>query len=223
MFKQIVVGTDGSTGANIAVDAAIELARLSGATLHVVNADKLMTRTSWRPPPMSGSHRSTSLDERRDPGRGEAHLRRGRRRAGQAGVQAETHNVGGDPADALMQVATDTGADLLVVGNRGMTGARRFVLGSVPNKVSHHCPASLLIVDTTPDNDSLAAAAAADPRGAQPVAVATDRYESSSARRRSRSRRSASSWTSASACSYASRASSARPRRRNSSPRVEWK
>jgi nucleotide-binding universal stress UspA family protein len=39
-------------------------------------------------------------------------------------------------------------ADLLVLGNRGMTGARRFVLGSVPNKVSHHCPCSLLIVDT---------------------------------------------------------------------------
>ena len=38
MFNQIVVGTDGSTGANIAVDAAIELARMSGATLHVVNA-----------------------------------------------------------------------------------------------------------------------------------------------------------------------------------------
>ena len=64
-------------------------------------------------------------------------------------MQAETHNVGGDPADALMRVATDTGADLLVVGNRGMAGARRFVLGSVPNKVSHHCPASLLIVDTS--------------------------------------------------------------------------
>ena len=41
MFKQIVVGTDGSAGANIAVDAAIELARLSGATLHVVSARKI--------------------------------------------------------------------------------------------------------------------------------------------------------------------------------------
>jgi nucleotide-binding universal stress UspA family protein len=48
-----------------------------------------------------------------------------------------------------MQVAKDAGADLLVVGNRGMSGARRFVLGSVPNKVSHHCPSNLLIIDTS--------------------------------------------------------------------------
>jgi len=47
-----------------------------------------------------------------------------------------------------MRVAEDSKADLLVVGNRGMSGARRFVLGSVPNKVSHHCPTNLLIVDT---------------------------------------------------------------------------
>ena len=55
----------------------------------------------------------------------------------------------GDAADALLKVAQDTQSDLLVVGNRGMTGARRFVLGSVPNKLSHHSPASLLIVDTS--------------------------------------------------------------------------
>ena len=54
----------------------------------------------------------------------------------------------GDPADALIRVAADADADLIVVGNRGMAGARR-VLGSVPNKVSHHCSSSVLIVDTT--------------------------------------------------------------------------
>ena len=54
-----------------------------------------------------------------------------------------------ETADALLTVAKDTGCDLLVVGNRGMTGARRFVLGSVPNKISHNCPANLLIVDTS--------------------------------------------------------------------------
>jgi nucleotide-binding universal stress UspA family protein len=45
-------------------------------------------------------------------------------------------------------VAENVGADLVVVGNRGMSGVRRFVLGSVPNKVSHHSPCNLLIVDT---------------------------------------------------------------------------
>jgi nucleotide-binding universal stress UspA family protein len=56
----------------------------------------------------------------------------------------------GDPANALIDVAEAVGADLIVVGNRGMEGKKRFVLGSVPNKVSHHCPCSLLIVDTRP-------------------------------------------------------------------------
>jgi nucleotide-binding universal stress UspA family protein len=73
-------------------------------------------------------------------------------RAERAGVHARGHAVDGVPADALIRVAEEVEADLIVVGNRGMSGARRFVLGSVPNKVSHHCPTNLLIVDTSPGN-----------------------------------------------------------------------
>jgi nucleotide-binding universal stress UspA family protein len=65
------------------------------------------------------------------------------------GVEAESHARLGDPADALLEVAEEEGADLIVVGNRGMTGAKRFLLGSVPNKISHHAPCSVLIVRTT--------------------------------------------------------------------------
>src|SRR6476620_1584784 len=65
------------------------------------------------------------------------------------GVTAESHCVPGDAADALLAIAKDTGCDLLVVGNRGRTGVRRFVLGSVPNKLSHNSPSNLLIVDTS--------------------------------------------------------------------------
>ena len=74
--------------------------------------------------------------------RGEAH----KLVAGPKGI--EMHSVPGEPADVLIGVAEEFGAGLVVVGNRGMSGARRFILGSVPNKVSHHCPCSLLIVDT---------------------------------------------------------------------------
>ena len=66
-----------------------------------------------------------------------------------AGVRAEVHARQGDPADAILDVAEETGADLIVVGNKGMTGAKRFLLGSVPNKVSHHAPCSVLIIRTT--------------------------------------------------------------------------
>ena len=66
-----------------------------------------------------------------------------------AGVEAETYARQGDPADAILDVAEERGADLIVVGNKGMTGAKRFLLGSVPNKVCHHAPCSVLIIRTT--------------------------------------------------------------------------
>jgi nucleotide-binding universal stress UspA family protein len=154
MYKQIVVGTDGSAGANAAVDAAIELARLTGATLHVVNAHKVTTAYQLATAPevglpleaVSASNEAIQTEARRV-------CEQAVGRAGAQGVRAEGHCIGGDPADALITVARDTECDLIVVGNRGMTGARRFVLGSVPNKLSHHCPSSLLIVDTTSARD----------------------------------------------------------------------
>jgi nucleotide-binding universal stress UspA family protein len=67
----------------------------------------------------------------------------------EAGVDVETHAREGDPADAILDVAEEEKADLIVVGNKGMTGAKRFLLGSVPNKVSHHAPCGVYIVRTT--------------------------------------------------------------------------
>jgi nucleotide-binding universal stress UspA family protein len=65
-------------------------------------------------------------------------------------VAIDTKVVDGEPVDSLIDVARDGGYDLLVMGNRGMTGVTRFLrLGSVPSKVSHHLPCSLLIVKTT--------------------------------------------------------------------------
>ena len=66
-----------------------------------------------------------------------------------AGVEVRTFARQGEPADAILDVAEEENADLIVVGNKGMTGAKRFLLGSVPNKVSHHAPSSVLIVRTT--------------------------------------------------------------------------
>jgi nucleotide-binding universal stress UspA family protein len=65
-----------------------------------------------------------------------------------AGVPATTYPRQGDPADAILDVAEERRADLIVVGNKGMTGAKRFLLGSVPNRVSHHAPCSVLIIRT---------------------------------------------------------------------------
>ncbi len=150
MYKQIVVGTDGSAGAHAAVDTAVELARLTGARLHVVHAHSVMTayhvatagQVGIVPVDMNQTNDEIHAD-------GQRICNQAAERARAAGVDVETHCVPGDAADSLLSVAADADADLVVVGNRGMSGARRFVLGSVPNKVSHHCPSSLLIVDTS--------------------------------------------------------------------------
>jgi nucleotide-binding universal stress UspA family protein len=149
MYKQIVVGTDGSPRANVALDVAVELARLTGATLHVVHAHSVTSAFQLATAPevaipmeaVQASNEAIQSEAQRVCNEA-VELARGQ------GVTAEGHCVGGDAAEALLRVAEDTECDLLVVGNRGMTGVRRFMLGSVPNKLSHHSPASLLIVDT---------------------------------------------------------------------------
>jgi nucleotide-binding universal stress UspA family protein len=155
MYTQIVVGTDGSQGASIAVGAAVELAKLTGATVHVVHAYKVISAASLSAGAEVGMLPAVGVLDSNDLAE-----ERGRlvcddvvERAREAGVTAVAHSVPGDAADALVSVANEVGADLVVVGNRGMSGVKRFVLGSVPNKVSHHCPTSLLVVDTSQVRD----------------------------------------------------------------------
>ena len=152
MFDVIVVGTDGSDSASVAVQRAATLAALTGATLHIVSAYRHVSLGSVA---MAASAGATTVDleqvNRGVTAQGEQVCERAATNARRAGVKVELHAVPGEAADVLVDVATQVGADLVVVGNRGMSGARRFVLGSVPNKVSHHCPCSLLVVDTTPD------------------------------------------------------------------------
>jgi nucleotide-binding universal stress UspA family protein len=149
MYKQIVVGTDGSAGAEAAVDQAIELARLTGATLHIVNAYKLTSAYQLASAPEAGIPLDAvaASNEALESQAGVV-CNQAVERAGAQGIDAQGHCLAGDAADALISIAKDVAGDLVVVGNRGMTGARRFVLGSVPNRLSHHCPSSLLIVDT---------------------------------------------------------------------------
>jgi nucleotide-binding universal stress UspA family protein len=135
----IVVGTDGSPGAEAAVQKAIELMRGSGATVHLVCAY-----------PGRSALERIGMTARQDPVnlRGVAAdvLARDERRFVDAGFAVEKHVREGDPADTLIDVAGETDADMLVVGARGHTGLRRFMLGSVSAKLAHHAPRSLLIV-----------------------------------------------------------------------------
>jgi nucleotide-binding universal stress UspA family protein len=146
MYKAIVAGTDGSPTAMIAFGRAVQLAKLTGATVHVVHAHQLTVSHSAVASVGTVDVGSINQDIRSDSARVCADaIAIGAR----DNVEVVPHSMPGDAADALIAVAEDVDADLIVVGNRGMQGARRFVLGSVPNKVSHHSPCSLLIVDTT--------------------------------------------------------------------------
>jgi len=143
MYSVIVVGTDGSNRAGVAVREAFALAKVTGAKVHAVHAVHPVAATGFSDVP--GSAQAASADLRDHADRVGTQLLA---EAERQGVAAEVHNPDGDPADALISIAEAVDADLVVVGNRGMTGVKRFVLGSVPNKVSHQCPCSLLIVDT---------------------------------------------------------------------------
>jgi nucleotide-binding universal stress UspA family protein len=124
VYKKILVGTDGSKTAAKAVDRAIDVARAAGASLTIFSAAKT-----------AKGEQVVSAEAQRHAG---------------AGVAIDTQVVDGEPVGALIEAAQSGGYDLMVIGNRGMTGVTRFLrLGSVPSKVSHHLPCSLLIVKTT--------------------------------------------------------------------------
>src|SRR3954469_7399713 len=147
MFRSIVVGTHGSDTAGRAVEEAIDLAKAVGAALCVVSAyepvPKARLREEARQTPPGLQWMVKPREEVGETWSGAAD------RVRSAGVEVETFAREGDPADAILDVAEERDADLIVVGNKGMTGARRFLLGSVPNKVSRHAPCSVLIIRTT--------------------------------------------------------------------------
>jgi nucleotide-binding universal stress UspA family protein len=147
LIGSMVVGTDGSETASEAVRQATELALRLGAKVHVVSAYEPVPETRLReerqqvPPDMQWMvNPREDVDET---------LSTAARGVEEAGVEVQTHAREGDPADAILDVAEEQEADLIVVGNKGMTGAKRFLLGSVPNKVSHHAPCSVMIIRTT--------------------------------------------------------------------------
>jgi len=146
MFRSIVVGTDGSETANEAVRQAAELAGMLGARVHLVCV--------YEPVPSSAASAGTAEAEA-DSG----WVLRPREAVDEtladaaavfeaAGVEVERYAQRGDPADAILDVAEERGADLIIIGNRGRTGAKRFLLGSVPNRISHHAPCAVLIIRT---------------------------------------------------------------------------
>ena len=138
-MNAIVVGTDGSRGAESAMLKLIELTRPAGVTVHLVCAfpgPSTLERLGMSARQETVDLRGVAVDV----------LARGERRFAEAGFAVEKHAHEGDPANTIIDVAAEQDADLIVVGARGSTGLKRFTLGSVSSKLSHHAPFSLLIV-----------------------------------------------------------------------------
>jgi nucleotide-binding universal stress UspA family protein len=129
MFERIVVGVARVETAQKAARYGIDLASKLGAELHLVTA-------------FSGSDTGPAAPERQH---AEGFLES---IALSSAVPIRTHALPGDPAAAILRVAGEIGADLIVVGNKGMHGASR-ILGSVPNNIAHKTDCSILIVSTT--------------------------------------------------------------------------
>jgi nucleotide-binding universal stress UspA family protein len=147
MINSIVVGTDGSSTADKAVSEAIQIAKANKAKLHVVTAfeDSSLARKQREadqiPADMQWAFNARDAID--------ATASHAAQLAESEGIEVQAHVRQSSPAGALIEVAEESGADLIVVGNKGMTGAKRFVASSVPNKVTHHAPCSVLVVQTT--------------------------------------------------------------------------
>ena len=136
MIATVAVGTDGSETASRAVDAAVELAERYGAKLVVLSAFDGRAGSASGPPEWASNAAEAVARI----------LARAEESIAERGVECSTDMSEGDPADVLVSLAEKHGADVLVVGNKGM---HRRVLGSVPNSVTHKATCSVLVVKTT--------------------------------------------------------------------------
>jgi nucleotide-binding universal stress UspA family protein len=142
MLSTVAVGTDGSTTASEAVEAAAEIARRFDARLVLLSASQASRG------PSAGS--SATSEELQWASNKHARVREILRRTEQdlrdRRIDCTTMVDEGEPAEVLVRLAEECDADLLVIGNRGM---RRRVLGSVPNTVTHKARCSVYVVKTT--------------------------------------------------------------------------
>lgn len=123
MYSKILIATDGSLTADRAVERGLDIAAsLGSAAVLLTVASEAKAKTVLDRTLADHSHRNQPI---------------------------ETASESGDPASVILDVSEEIGADLIVVGNKGMQGPRRFFLSSIPNKVAHHAKCAVLIVKTT--------------------------------------------------------------------------
>jgi nucleotide-binding universal stress UspA family protein len=144
MINSVAVGTDGTDTATKAVDFAIDLAQKYGARLVVISSYKPVSETRLKSEQKDAPEDiQWSINPTEDV---DAILSDVEEKAQEAGLGVTTVAGDGEPADVLVDYAEKEGADILVVGNKGM---QRRILGSVPNSVAHKATCTVVVVKTT--------------------------------------------------------------------------
>jgi nucleotide-binding universal stress UspA family protein len=160
-YERILVGTDGSETATRAVKTTADLAGALGAELTVLCAyepldEREREAASMPDDPVaqwSGGRAVADIPEEfrwriTSARQADDVLDRALEHAGRYGVDARAMSIEGNAAEAIISAAADAAIDLVAVGSIGMTGAKRFALGNVPHRVSHHAPTDVLILRT---------------------------------------------------------------------------
>ena len=139
MFKKILVAFDGSKQAEKALKCALDYARKAKASVSIIYVAERI------PLPISPTN-STYIVQQELKAVGELEMKKAGHIARKAGVKARLEVVEGHPVDEIIKYAKNGGFDLIVVGNRGMSGVERLLLGSVSDSVIHHAHCAVLVV-----------------------------------------------------------------------------
>jgi nucleotide-binding universal stress UspA family protein len=131
-----LVPIDGSPHSNKAIEFAADISKRYGSRLILLHVIPIRVYAFAE----VGAVLSEDVEE------GEEILRRGVELAKSLGLEADRRLGKGIPAEEILRVAEEEGVDLIVIGSRGLSGVKAFLLGSVSDKVSHHAKCPVLIV-----------------------------------------------------------------------------
>jgi nucleotide-binding universal stress UspA family protein len=140
LYRNIVIATDGSENSQRAISQGIEIAKLSGATVHALY---VVDSTSFSSIPMDAGWEAMYEILR---GEGEKAISEVKERGEASGVEVREVLLEGHPSNEIINFAEKNNADLIVVGTLGKTGLDRFLMGSVAEKIVRGSKVPVLVV-----------------------------------------------------------------------------
>ena len=143
MFSRILVAVDGSPFAERALSYAIDLAKKYGSKLIILH---VIMRRFYAVTPSEAGVLATATFVKEMQDEGKAIIDKAEEPAKAEGVNYESRLAEGVPAEEIVKISESERVQLIIIGSRGLTEVRAFLLGSVSDKVSHHCKCPIMIV-----------------------------------------------------------------------------